>query len=182
MNIRLVNIKRDHSHIGEIERLYLTAFPEDERAPFKWLIKGAKKKNISFFSCLNGEEWVGLLYVVNLMDMSYIFYFAVDESKRGRGFGTGILMAAQKKYAGRRLFLAIEEIDEKYENYDERVKRLHFYERAGFERTGQKMQEANVIYDLMGIGGRVTNKGYRRLMKTFMGIRLLYITVKIIED
>ena len=181
MNIRLINLRRDKAHLEDVERLYNSAFPDDERAPFGRLMRGAKKKNVNFFSCMDGEEWIGLLYVVNYLDMSYIFYFAVDDKKRGRGYGTAILRAARKKYAGRRLFLAIEEIDENYENYAERLKRRDFYQRAGFELTGQKMQEASVIYDLMGIGGSVDNKGYRRLMRTFFGGRIFFITLKIFE-
>ena len=182
MDIRFVNIKEDKIHMEKVKRLYHTAFPADERAPFSMLMRGEKKDNIDFFSCLDGEEWIGLLYVVNYLDMSYIFYFAVDDDKRGRGYGTAILKGAQEKYKGRRLFLAIEELDEKYDNYSQRVSRLHFYENAGFVRTGQKMQEGKVIYDLMGIGGRISNKEYRRLIKSFAGIVMLFFTMKILEE
>lgn len=182
MDIRFIDIKNDKSDIKKIKRLYNTAFPYDERAPFGMLRHGAKKENVDFFSCRDGDEWVGLLYVVNHLDLSYIFYFAVDETKRGRGYGTAILRAALEYYKDRRFFLAIEEVDEKYDNYDQRVKRLHFYENAGFIHTGQKINEGNVIFDLMGVNGRVSNKEYRGLMRTFMGLRMLYITLKILED
>ena len=182
MNISLVDIKNDKNHLNDMERLYNTAFPSDERAPFRWLVRGAKKDNVDFLACMNGEEWVGLLYTVNWLDLSYIFYFAVDDRQRGKGYGTAILKAAQEKYRGRRLFLAIEEVEKKYDNYDERVKRQHFYENAGFAGTGQKMQEANVIYDLMSVGGRIGNKEYRRLMRSFGGIRMYLITIRIFED
>ena len=182
MDIRFVDIKNDKSDIEKIKRLYNTAFPADERAPFFILLRGAQKKNVDFFSCRDGDEWVGFLYVVNRLDLSYVFYFAVDDNMRGKGCGTAILRSAQEYYKDRRLFLAIEEIDEKYGNYDQRVRRLHFYENAGFIHTGQKMQEANVIFDLMSINGRVRNKEYRDLMRTFMGIRMLFITLKIFEE
>ena len=182
MNIRFVDINEDRSHLADIRALYDSAFPEDERAPFSVLIRGAKKGNVDFWSCTDSDEWVGLLYVVSLDDMSYIFYFAVDEHKRGKGYGTAILRAAQEVYEGHRLFLAIEEVDPKYDNYSERVKRQRFYENAGFALSGQKMQEADTIYDLMKIGGPVTNREYRRLMRSFMGLRMLYIPLKILED
>ena len=127
MDIRLKSIKRDKTHLEDIKQLYDRAFPFDERAPFGMLMRGIRKKNVNFFSCMHGDEWIGLLYVVNYLDMSYVFYFAVDDEKRGRGYGTAILKAARKKYAGRRLFLAIEEVDEKYDNYEQRLNRLHFY-------------------------------------------------------
>ncbi len=118
---------------------------------------------------------------MNYLDLSYVFYFAVDDDMRGKGHGTAILKAAQKKYRGRRLFLAIEEVEKKYDNYRQRLSRLRFYERAGFVRTGQKMQEASVIFDLMSVGGRIGNSEYRRLMRSFMGLRMLFFTIKILE-
>ncbi|ADU24383.1 MULTISPECIES: GNAT family N-acetyltransferase [Ruminococcus] len=182
MNIRLINIKHDTTDIDKIMRLYNTAFPSDERAPFGILVKGAAKPNVNFFSCLDGDTWIGFIYTVNYRDLSYVFYFAVDDAVRGKGYGTAILKAAQKKYSGRKLFLAIEEVDKKYKNYSQRVNRLRFYERAGFVRTGQKMQEAKVIYDLMSTGGRIQNAEYRKLMRSFAGLRMLLFTVKILND
>ena len=182
MNIKLINIKRDKSDLEKIESLYNTAFPSDERAPFRILVRGSKKPNVNFFSCRDCDKWIGFLYTVNYLDISYVFYFAVDDDQRGKGYGTAILKAARKKYGGRRLFLAIEEVEKKYENYQQRVNRLRFYERADFVRTGQKMQEANVIYDIMGIGGRVSNEEYRKLMISFGGLRMLLFTFKILDD
>lgn len=182
MNIRLINIKKDKTDLENIRQLYHTAFPSDERAPFDMLLKKANKPNVNFFSCRDGDVWIGFLYIVNFRDLSYVFYYAVDDSKRGKGYGTAILKAAQKKYCSRRLFLAIEEVEEKYNNYDQRVNRLHFYERAGFVLTGQKMQEANVIYDLMSVCGRISNKEYRSLIRSFMGLRMLFFTMRILNE
>ena len=88
MNIRLINITRDSSDLKKIKKLYLTAFPSDERAPFGLLVRKAKKPNISFFSCHDGETWIGFIYVINHIDLSYLYYFAVDDTKRGKGYGT----------------------------------------------------------------------------------------------
>ena len=182
MNISLVSIKRDRTHVEDIKRLYMSAFPKDERAPFRTLLRRAKKKNVNFFACMDADEFIGLLYVVNHLDMSYIFYFAVKEDKRGLGYGTAILKAALKKYKGRRFFLAIEEVARNYENYPQRLKRRQFYQRAGFECTGQKIQEAFVIFDLLGVGGKVDNKGYRALMKRFLGLRAILLPFRIFEE
>ena len=180
MNIRLVNITRDGTHIEDIKRLYLSAFPEDERAPFRRLIKNARKRNINFFACMDGDEWVGFVYVINRRDLSYIFYLAVDEQKRGQGLGTAILKAVLKKYAGRRVFLAIERLDERADNYPQRLRRYEFYCRAGFSLLGQRLQEANVIYDLLGVGGAVGKEEYHELIKSFAGVYMLIYPMRIL--
>lgn len=182
MNIRLVNITRDPTHIEDIKRLYLTAFPEDERAPFDKLVRKAKRKDINFFACMDGGKWIGMLYILNYKDLSYIFYLAVDERSRGRGYGTAILKAALKKYQGRRFFLAIEQPDERADNFKQRLARQHFYENAGFERTGQRIQEANVIYDMLGVGGRVQPSEYRSLIWGFAGLMMLKYTMKLYDS
>ena len=48
MDIRFIDIKNDKSDIKKIKRLYNTAFPYDERAPFGMLRRGAKKKMLIF--------------------------------------------------------------------------------------------------------------------------------------
>ena len=88
MNIKLININRNDSDLEKIRQLYLTAFPSDERAPFGLLVRKAKKPNINFFSCHDSETWIGFIYVINHIDLSYLYYFAVDDAERGKGYGT----------------------------------------------------------------------------------------------
>ncbi|MBR1749251.1 MAG: GNAT family N-acetyltransferase [Ruminococcus sp.] len=181
MGIVFKNITRDTTDLERIIRLYHNAFPSDERAPFDMLLKRAKRRNVNFFSCRDGEKWIGFIYIVNYRDASYVFYFAVDDEVRGKGYGTAILKAAQKKYRGRKLFLAIEEVDEKYKNYEQRIKRRSFYENAGFVCTGQKLTEGKVIYDVMSVGGRVDPKTYRLIMSGFAGLYVLLYTAKMYD-
>ncbi len=182
MNIRFTDANNDKNRIKTIKQLYYTSFPRDERAPFKTLVRGAKKKIVDFLCCLDEDEFIGFLYVVNHLDMSYVFYLAVEKEKRCQGYGTAILRAAHDAYKGRRLFLAIEEIDEKYDNYEERLRRLRFYENAGFTRSGQKIQEGNVTYDLISANARVSEAEYRSLIRSFLRFRMLFISFKFIED
>lgn len=96
MNIKLKNINTHRQYIPAISALYLEAFPESERAPFGKLLRRAKKPNVSFFACLDGDIWAGFVYVVNYRDMSYIFYLAIDEKLRGRVRDGGAESAYEK--------------------------------------------------------------------------------------
>ena len=75
MAIVFKNITRDQTDLENIKHLYQTAFPDDERAPFGLLMKRAARRNVNFFSCRDGDKWVGLIYIVNYRDDSYVFYF-----------------------------------------------------------------------------------------------------------
>ena len=169
MKLNFTKLKAGSKDFRCVRQLYMRAFPDEERAPFLMLVLKAKKKGVDFWSISCDGQWAGLLYIVNYRDMSYIFYLAVSEELRGKGIGSAILASARKLYAGRRLFLAIEQLDENADNYDERVNRRNFYLRCGFRELHRKLREGNVIYDILGTGGDVSGKEYETLMKNYAG-------------
>ena len=68
-----------------------------------------------------------------LPDVVILLYLAISDAVRGKGYGSAVLQAVQKKYAGKRIILNIEEMDEQAANYAQRVKRKAFYQKNGFE-------------------------------------------------
>ena len=181
--MRITLKKADKGSLPRLEELYLSAFPENERAPFKKLARMSRKPQVNFWDVWAEDEPAGLLYIVNSRDLSYIFYFAVKEELRGRGIGSAILGAVRKKYRGRRLFLGIEQLDEGADNYAQRLARRSFYIRNGFEPLGVKAVEGPVTFELLGIGGAVTDREYRRLMLGAIGpVTMLLIPIRIIES
>ena len=182
MNTELKYVDVHSPDFGRMKRLYKTAFPVDERAPFFLLSQMAKKEDVDFWGIYNDQKWVGLMYVVSEGDLSYLFYFAIDESERGKGCGSGALKALREKYRGGRIFLAIEQLDKSAPNYDERVKRKSFYERSGFTALNQRLREGSVVYELLGIGGRVEPAEYRRLMEKSVGRIMLRLVPMRIEE
>ena len=116
MSIELIRLNRKLPDYKSVKRLYKSAFPADEKAPFGLLMRKSKKDNVDFWAAYSNDKWIGLAYVLSYRDISYLFYLAIDDKARGNGFGSGVLGALKEKYKGRNLFLAIEEIDEKAEN------------------------------------------------------------------
>ena len=169
MKLNFTKLKPSSPDFRRVKQLYMRAFPDDESAPFLMLVLKAKKKNVDFWSIRCNDEWAGMLYIVNYRDLSYIFYLAVSEECRGKGIGSAILQNARKLYKDRRLFLAIEQIDEASENYAERVSRRNFYIRNGFTELHKKLREGKVTYDILGTGGDVKGSEYKALMKSYAG-------------
>lgn len=167
---------------GKIRELYLTAFPRDERAPFSMIRRRARQGRADMLTARDGEEFVGFVYMVCLRDLAYIFYLAIDPGKRGMGYGSAVLTELKKRYGGKRLFLAREQLDESADNYEQRLRRHEFYLRNGFEDKRFKIKEASVIYDAMGIGGEVSAEEYRELIEHWNGkIMRKLIDMRIIE-
>lgn len=156
-------------HMAAARRLYNTAFPKEERAPFFFLKARAKKGKAQLFAALDGGQFAGLAYVVTLEDMTYLFYLAVVEELRGQGAGGAIIAALKKRYPQSRIFLSREQLDENAANLPQRIARREFYLKNGFTDMGACVQEAKMTYDVMGIGGRVSPQEYDRLITSWSG-------------
>lgn len=165
----LKRIRRHTPACDAVRRLYRDAFPLDERAPFFMLARKAEKGLADWWGIYEDGEWIGFFYVVADEKLAYVFYFAIDGQKRGRGCGTRALAALRAQYEGSRIFLAAEAIDPAAENYAERVRRKQFYLRCGMEELHTRVREGNVVYELLGTGGAVSGREYSRLVRRWAG-------------
>lgn len=85
MNIEFKRVTKKLPEYKQIKQLYFSAFPSEERAPFYLMIKRTKRENVDFLAIYCEKKWVGMIYIINYLDLSYVFYFALDDSQRGQG-------------------------------------------------------------------------------------------------
>ncbi|MGN1090773.1 MAG: GNAT family N-acetyltransferase [Huintestinicola sp.] len=173
MGITLKRVNRALPEYDKVKNLYFTAFPDDERSPFILNEILSHGRTADFWSVYRNGGWIGFAYVISNESLAYLFYLAIDSAKRGSSNGSRTLRALKKLYAGQKFFLALEKLDENAENYADRVRRRHFYEKNGFSLLNCELKEKKVTYDVMGIGGEVTPQEYQKLVDSYMG-RLLY--------
>ncbi len=165
--MKFVNAK---NYRKEIRRLYRNAFPANERAPLFMLYHHAKNERNSFFAVEDNGEFIGLVYTIKTDKMAYVFFLAVEENKRGKGYGTKILDMIKNKYSDYAIALMIEDTHiEDVDNYQERINRLDFYKKNGFNELNIKIKEAGVDYELLGTESTVTQGDFLELMKGFLG-------------
>lgn len=167
--MQLIEVSKKSEDYAAIKRLYKKAFPTNERAPFWLLMKKNKPSTADFWAFRDGNEFVGFTYVVKYQNLAYIFYLAIQADKRGKGYGTQAIEALKNRYAGKRIFLALESPDETADNYEQRVKRHAFYEKCGLSDIPYRLKEASVVYSLMGIGKAVEPEEYRTMMENYLG-------------
>ena len=165
-----------------IKSLYKEAFPKEERAPI-WLIRRTLKRKTAQMLVATAEgRFIGFAYMVCNRKLAYIFYLALEEEERGKGYGSAVLEAMKERYRGKKLFLAREKLDSKAENYEQRCKRHQFYLKNGFEDLTCQIKEASVVFDAMGIGGEVSAAEYEDLIVNWGGKRLVhFIDMRVIE-
>tara|TARA_R110002060_G_scaffold21863_3_gene29630 strand:- start:440 stop:697 length:258 start_codon:yes stop_codon:yes gene_type:complete len=71
------------------------------------------------------------------------------------------------KYSGKMIVLNIEELDEKEDNYQQRVKRKAFYESNGFISTGFIIKEPAERQEMLIRGGTISKKEIEAMYRFF---------------
>ena len=168
-DFRLEAVTNSNAGYKRIKKLYLEAFPADERAPMFLIKRRAAQHKADSWNMYDGSEWVGWTYIITHDSMAYIFYLAIDDAKRGQGYGTAALQAIRQKYANYRIFLSLEALDKDADNYRQRLKRHAFYEKNGLKDLPHKIREASVVYSVMGFDDEIKPEEYKAILETYTG-------------
>ena len=95
----------------QIKNLYKSAFPKEERAPLFLLFKKAEAGKALFYAVLEDNEFIGLVYIITTKKLAYIFFLAVEEENRSKGYGSKILESVKKMYPEKTVILEIEDTE-----------------------------------------------------------------------
>ena len=139
MNFNYIN---DLKYKDELEELYLSAFPKEERFSF-WILEDCSKEdNSDLYAILDNDKFVGMCYIVNCDGAYYLMYLAIQDELRNKKYGSKILEDLKEKY--KTLFLSIDKpIDEIS------IKRKKFYLRNGFYDTNNYYEDTGVCYEVL---------------------------------
>lgn len=150
--------------------LYIRAFPFEERCPFPIIRQKAKEGKGQFFGIFDKEEFVGLIYNIVYKDLVYIYYLAITEELRHKGYGSRILTDIKKMYKDKRIILMAETVDPNASNYIERVNRSKFYAKNSFVYQGYTIMEWGVVYDMLGVVPTTSKKEeFKEIIKYYFG-------------
>lgn len=151
------------------KRLYVRSFPLSERVPFPLLKMRAKGAIAEMISVYDGEVHVGLLYLVHYKDIVFIWFLAIDENIRGKGYGSRILAQVTALYPKARIGLNIEHVDPQAAHFEERQQRKHFYLKNGYRENGLVTKELNVVFEMLVKNENIAFDEYEKLCKRFAG-------------
>jgi GNAT superfamily N-acetyltransferase len=169
--------------IKNSKKLYLTAFPKYERLPYGVLKFLTLLNGVDFLEFYDGETFCGFTYNVVTNYTVFIYYLAVDDNLRGKGYGSQILTAIKNLYPTKTVTLNIEPLDEKAENYSQRIKRFAFYTKNGFYDSGYTVYEVGggftVLYTKTNvIGGETFTFNPNEFKKVFKKLTFGFVNVK----
>ncbi len=100
-------------------------------------------------------------------NLAYLAFLAVDDTRRSRGYGSRILDAFGERYDDHTQVLEIEPVEEGFDNYEQRVRRLAFYKRNGFQETNLESHEAKERYCVLTRNGQASQDQLQRALDRF---------------
>ena len=169
MKLRLEPITEGFADEEALKRINDEAFPEIERIPSDFLLEWLIKYNTESWAMYIGEEMVGfaVFFACKAVNMTYMWYFAIKDSHRGKGLGTEALAMFQMKYADSQLVLDMEELDcPDAPNAEQRRKRVAFYERNGMRRAMIGITYFGMYLELMNNNGELRLDDFKYLLTT----------------
>lgn len=163
MNKEDIIIRRAESAADwlRIRLLYRFSFPLSERKPFGVIRKmHARGRTDVICAYINGR-FGGFYTTINGSELVLLDYLAVVRKKRGRGLGSRLLTHFRQAYAGRGVFVEIENAFEACKNVDERLRRRNFYIKNGMQPLNVLACVFGVNMELLGSGARIDFDTYR---------------------
>ena len=168
--MQLVNYQDNKEIRRDIEPLFVTAFPRNERPPADYYFSSFSNPNNALFGFYDEGKFIGFSSISLYKDICYIFFLAVEENERDKGYGSQIISLIKEKYNKYTILLCYEEVDEKYPDFAMRKRREQFYFRNGFKKNPLMSDEFGVIYQTAVIGDRiVTFEEYQEIFKNGFG-------------
>ena len=160
-------VNRQTDNLPEILHLYRAAFPRIERVDFNIYLDDPIG-NLDILSFWDEEVFCGFAALMTYQDLTQILYFAVEEKLRGRGYGSRALVAMRAYYKDGRIMADLEdpETAETEEIRLERLRRVGFYERAGYQLTDVRFLWEGENYVMMITGGSLSMAEYEAFWRS----------------
>lgn len=148
-----------------VKALYEESFPEVERLPWNWLIMMALLRQADFIAYFSDKKFLGFTYSLKSKDAYYLMFLAISPKQQSQGYGTKILSEIANQAANRPVFLVIEPLDERVDNYQQRVRRLDFYSQNGYYLTDYLYYENQEEYQVLMNSQSAKVDDFERLSK-----------------
>lgn len=118
---------------------------------------------------LPAERFVGFMALWTWKDMTHLFYLAVREDLRSRGYGSRCLRALRALHGDRKLVVDFEMPDGKAPNNAQRLRRRAFYLRNGFLETGLFYSWAGVDFEIVSTSPEFSGDDFMAMTRTLGG-------------
>lgn len=168
MELHRYKVDKSFFDLEKIKELYESAFPEDERPPFAFMLNESLN-GVRFYAYYDNDEFIGLAYLVEYLNNIYLYFFAIIEKNRNKGYGSKILSSLIDEYKNHNFLLLIEEVNEKYDDYSNRLKRAKFYQDNGLLLSDIIVHEYGVDYQLVSNNINIEKENFFSIIRYHLG-------------
>ncbi len=164
--MELIKITQDFKDKEKLYVLNDEAFPKEERIPSDRLLTLLQELDCDVWAFYE-EVFVGFAVLLSDVELqvAYLSYFAIDGAYRSKGYGGMALTKLAEVYDGYQIVLDMERMDDSAENYDQRLRRLAFYERNGYHRAKVGFKYFRMDLEIMCNRGKFREKEFCQLIE-----------------
>ena len=164
MNLKLTQLNPDSKDRKYFERINDEAFPLSERLSFDEIFDFASATDTDVLGIYDNENPVGFTVLLKNAKCGYIYYIAIDNHKRSKGYCCASIQKMMELYPELQLVLDFEVIDENTENNEQRIRRKSFYLKNGFHETGNYTILRDDRFEVMCNGGELRKEELKDLL------------------
>ncbi|HJJ31676.1 MAG TPA: GNAT family N-acetyltransferase [Methanocorpusculum sp.] len=180
MHLTAVNVTDSSKEYEDFISLYHTAFPPDELIPEDYLFASLHMDGAAVAAYYADDLFVGFTYVIDAPHFLFLYFFAVNPELRSQGFGSEIIREhLMKRYPGKPIVLNVEVPDETAENNALRLRRIAFYQRAGFVSLKYRLYDKRVLFNILSTSSELPIDEYEAFLKQVYAVQNLEDTVEI---
>lgn len=165
MSLNLIKLNTNSKDKEYFEQINNEAFPVSERLSFDEIFAFASDTNTDVLGIYDDEIPLGFAIILKNSECGYIYFLAIDNRFRSKGYGSAALQKMTEIYSDLQLVLDFELIDENAENYVQRVQRKNFYLRNGFHETGNYTMLGNERFEVVCTNGELCKPALKDLLR-----------------
>lgn len=167
--MKITEINHHSPYLKNYREIYQASFPAKELVPFGFIRFTAQRGRSRMLALIDKEECVGMAWNISYKDIEYIFFLAIDASHQGQGYGSRFLQLLQQNDPDKRIILCIEPVIKDHPDYEQRLRRLNFYNQNGFHTAGITVTERSGRFDFLINKGNLQCDEYKALIKYVSG-------------
>ena len=164
MSLFIKVVNSSFADMKALERLNNEAFPKEERMEISEMLYLIGEGTIEVTAIYDDDTFVGFYALSVRKPTAYVFFLAIDSTKRSMGYGSKAVALMKKQYFNYQIVLDMEVIDDKAENIKQRKARKRFYLRNCFYETGFFLDYNNLIMEVLCTDATLDSNSFETLL------------------
>lgn len=162
--MKFVEITENFKDKEKLFQLNEEAFPVEERIPSAELIKVLKETGCDGWAAYD-DDFIGFATILKGSGVAYLWFLAVRSDCQSKGYGSKILNFLGDMYAGYQIILDMEQLLPDAPNLEQRRKRLSFYLKNGYHRSGYGLNYFDLDFEVLYKGNDFKAKEFLLLLQ-----------------